>query len=59
MCHPRFQHRIFASCGCGPFFRQFMSMDEERRILEEYKEQLEKELAGLKERIQELKSRQS
>jgi uncharacterized lipoprotein YehR (DUF1307 family) len=41
-------------CCCGPQFRRFMTSDEKQKMLEDYKEQLEKELAGVKERIDEL-----
>lgn len=41
-------------CCCDPRFRHFMTSDEKHKMLEEYKEQLEKELAGVKERIDEL-----
>ncbi len=41
-------------CCCGPQFRRFMTSEEKQKMLEEYKEQLEKELAGVKERIDEL-----
>ncbi len=42
-------------CGCGPFFRRFITAKEKEERLEEYKDQLKKELEGLEERIQELK----
>lgn len=42
-------------CGCGTFFRRFISAKEEQERLEEYRDQLKKELAGVEERIQELK----
>jgi hypothetical protein len=42
-------------CGCGPFFRRFITEKEEEERLEEYKEQLKKELEGLEERIREFK----
>jgi len=40
-------------CGCGPGFRRFFSSQEERERLENYREQLKKELAGVEERIKE------
>ena len=42
---------------CPPkfFLRRFVSSREKREHLEEYKSHLEKELDGVKERIQELK----
>jgi hypothetical protein len=39
------------------FFRRFISAKEEQERLEEYRDQLKKELAGVEERIQELKSK--
>ncbi|MCR4319477.1 MAG: hypothetical protein NUV74_03955 [Candidatus Brocadiaceae bacterium] len=44
-------------CGCRPFFRRFISAKEEQEMLEEYSDQLKKELAGAAERIQELKGK--
>jgi hypothetical protein len=41
-------------CCCGPSFRHFKTAKEQREMLEEYREELEKELEGVKERIQEL-----
>lgn len=43
-------------CGCGPAFRRFFSSQEQRECLESYKDQLQKELAGVEERIKELKT---
>ncbi len=40
-------------CGCGPGFRRFFSTQEERECLENYRDQLKKELAGVEERIKE------
>ncbi len=42
-------------CGCGPGFRRYFSTQEERECLESYKDQLQKELAGVEERIKECK----
>lgn len=42
-------------CGCGSFFRRFITKEEEEERLEEYRKQLKKELAGLEQRLQELK----
>jgi hypothetical protein len=70
MCHPNPRHRMFGTCDCHPPFRlsmsegcdchpslrHFMSSDERQRMLEHYKEQLEKELAGVTERIDELRN---
>lgn len=44
-------------CGCGPSFRRFFSSEEEQECLETYRDQLKKELAGLEERIKELKGK--
>ena len=40
-------------CGCGPGLRRFFSSQEERERLENYRDQLKKELAGVEERIKE------
>lgn len=42
-------------CGCSPGFRRFFSAEEERECLENYRDQLKKELAGVEERIKECK----
>ena len=42
-------------CGCGPSLRRFYSADEVRERLESYREELKKELAGVEERLIELK----
>lgn len=44
-------------CGCVPFSRRFYSAKEELEGLEEYRDQLKKELAGLEERIRESKGK--
>ena len=58
MCHPRSHmrshHRMLGACECGPFLRHFLSEEEKLEMLENYKEHLEKELAGVKEHIREL-----
>jgi len=38
-------------------FRRFISAKEEQKRLEEYKDQLNKELSGVEERIKELKGK--
>jgi len=64
MCQTRGSQRMLealgcncGSCGCGSgtFSRRFISAKEELERLEEYKDQLKKELAGIDERTQELK----
>ena len=44
-CGPR-------GCGCGP--RGFLTKEEKIKMLQEYKESLEKEAQGVSERIKEL-----
>ncbi len=63
MCQPRGSQSSSGGwgcgcgCGCGTFNRRFISAREEEERLEEYKEQLKKELAGVEERIQEIKGK--
>ncbi len=65
MCQPKGSHGTSGSrgcgcgcgCGCGPFSRRFFTAKEKEERLDNYKEQLKKELEGLEERIQELKNR--
>jgi hypothetical protein len=50
----------FSDCCCcrpGPLVRHFVSSGEEAENLERYKQQLEKEIAGIEERIGDLKKR--
>jgi len=47
-----FQHHVH---GFTPFWRRFYSRQERIEQLEKYKEHLEKELAAVKEAIEELK----
>ena len=44
-------------CNCGGSFRRFITKKEERECLEEYEKQLKNELAGVEERILELKNK--
>ena len=48
-------HSSCCCCSPGSFFRRFESSKEKRERLEEYKAQLENELAGVNEQIQDLK----
>ncbi len=63
MCDSRRGRRGFGAwgsdcgCGCGVLFRRFISAKEKQERLEDYKEELKKELAGIEERIQELKAK--
>lgn len=63
MCQPRNSqkaHRAWecncgcCECGCGTFFRRFISAKEEQEKLEKYRYQLQKELAGVEEHLKEL-----
>ncbi len=63
MCQPGgAQVHLAPSCscgcwGCGPSFRRFFSSKEEKECLEAYKEELKKELAGVENRIREIKGK--
>ncbi|MFH1221262.1 MAG: hypothetical protein V1694_12535 [Candidatus Eisenbacteria bacterium] len=61
-CDPKDARRRLADCECipiccesGGFARRFRTSKEEAERLEEYKAELEKEIAAVAERIQELK----
>lgn len=62
MCQPRTErtHSSLGTCscgccgcGCGPSFRRYFSEKEEVEWMENYRDQLNKELAGLEERLKE------
>ena len=59
MCRPFENHKGWGHGGCGygdRFFpRLYISREEERDWLEKYREELKKELAGVEERLKELK----
>jgi hypothetical protein len=55
-CEPPKPKGCTCGCGCGPSFRRFYSLEEERERLESYKDELKKELAGVEERLTELKT---
>jgi len=60
MCGSFGGHRGEGQCGCGCggggfFHRHYFSRQEEREWLEEYREELKKELAGVEERLKGLK----
>jgi len=66
MCQPSGSRRGFGAwgcncgccgCGCGGFFRRFISAKEEQEWLEGYRDQLQKEVAGVEERIQEFRAK--
>jgi hypothetical protein len=60
-CEPKVvkTSKISDCCCCGPELvpRHFVSSKEEAERLEKYKEQLEKEIAGVDERMDELKKK--
>ena len=63
-CEPRTaKHAHHGCCDCTPvccsphgFARRFISSREKQECLEQYREQLEKEIAGVNERIKEIES---
>jgi hypothetical protein len=62
MCKPYEFHSHGGSsccCCCGPstLQRHFISKKEETKMLEEYKDAIEKELEGLTERLKEIKGK--
>lgn len=54
-------HACLCGCGCGSghgtLVRRFISKQEKLEKWEQYRDQLKKELTGVEEHIQELKSR--
>ena len=66
MCQPKMAHKSSGltgctcgccGCGCGTGFRRFFSTQEKRECLENYRDQLKKELTGVEERISEWESK--
>lgn len=66
MCQPRSGHShagmrrcTCGCCGCGGghMARRFYTAKEEEEWLEDYRDQLKKELAGLEERLKERKQK--
>ena len=59
MCQPKTSQKGKSShdCDCGSSFRRFFSSKEELECLENYKDQLSNELAGIEERIRELENK--
>jgi hypothetical protein len=50
----------YGSCGCGTDFRKarsFLTREEKVSMLKEYKDDLEKEVQGITERIKELENK--
>jgi len=43
-------------CGCGSSVRHFFSSEEEKKCLETYRDELNKELKGVEECLSELKA---
>ena len=63
MCHPvKMPKQMDMSacspceCGCMPPFRRYYSSEEEQERLQNYQDQLKKELAGVEERISKMGS---
>ena len=46
---------MYENCNCGP--RNFLTREEKIDMLKEYKEDLEKEVQGVSERIKDLEKR--
>lgn len=47
-------HKTACHCSCGSLSRRFITKQERREALEQYKDQLKKELTGVEEHLQEL-----
>jgi len=58
-CCPSSENKSEASGCCTPHFRHFISKTEIKEMLEKYREQLQKELAGVDERISELSRKEA
>jgi hypothetical protein len=56
-CEPKVSRASGCCCGPGHIVRRFVSSKEEAERLEQYKEQIEKEIAGIDERIDDLKKK--
>lgn len=58
MCHPHEKMMGYPGCCCGhgPAPRRFVSKQEREEKLLEYVEELKREIAGVEEKIQELKT---
>lgn len=61
-CEPTNSRRIgrgrcepYACCWYSPRHRYFLSKEEEIEMLEKYKEELEKEIRGVEQKLQEMK----
>jgi len=61
MCTPKgMQHSgpvCGCECGCGLSFRRFFSAGEELKCLENYRDQLKKELTGVEEHLKTLQDK--
>lgn len=62
MCQSRIDQRLAMTgggcgCGCSTSFRRFNSSKEELECLEDYRDQLQREVAGVEERARELKKK--
>ena len=56
-CEPNVSKASGCCCEPGHIVRRFVSSKEEAERLEQYKEQIEKEIAGIDERIDDLKKK--
>lgn len=45
----------FSGCCCGPTMRRFPSREEQAKILEDYRKNLEEELAEVAKQLEDLK----
>lgn len=59
MCQPKTISARMAACncgccGCGPSIREFVSTEEELKRLKQQRDQLESELAGIRDKINRL-----
>jgi hypothetical protein len=57
MCHPHAKQMPHTGCccGCGQIPRHFVSKREKAEKLQKYVNELKKEIAGVEEKIQDLK----
>ena len=55
--HPSRMGVDLCGCGCGQPFRHFRTKEEEKEMLEKYRDQLKQEIAGLEECIDELEKK--
>ena len=56
-CHHHESGCTCGCCGCGSFSRRFITRKERLAYLEDYKDELKRELEGVEEKISELKGK--